>query len=79
MLIDEGRLQPRRRRVGARGDGGRLPVPPTIHALLAARLERLPDDERAVLARASVIGTVFNRDAAASWRPPRSSRRWTGA
>ena len=68
MLIDEGLL-------AREGDewtlraGGRLPVPPTIHALLAARLERLPDDERALLARVSVVGTVFSRDAARELAP----------
>jgi len=38
-------------------------IPPTIHALLAARLDRLPDDERAVLERASVAGKEFARSA----------------
>jgi class 3 adenylate cyclase/DNA-binding winged helix-turn-helix (wHTH) protein len=40
-----------------------LPVPPTIHALLAARLEALPEHERALLAHASVEGTEFHRGA----------------
>ncbi|MFP5352983.1 MAG: adenylate/guanylate cyclase domain-containing protein [Actinomycetota bacterium] len=34
-------------------------VPRTIQALLAARLERLPHEERAVVQRGSVIGKVF--------------------
>jgi len=38
----------------------RLTVPPTIQALLAARLDRLADDERAVLERASVEGKAFH-------------------
>jgi class 3 adenylate cyclase/tetratricopeptide (TPR) repeat protein len=38
-------------------------VPPTIHALLAARLDRLAADDRAVIEPASVIGQVFVRDA----------------
>jgi predicted ATPase/class 3 adenylate cyclase len=46
------------------GDLSKLPVPPTIHALLAARLERLPDDERALVERAAVEGAVFHRSAA---------------
>ena len=69
MLIDDGLLQ--------RADGhwtlfdelGQLPVPPTIHALLAARLERLPEEERAPLARVSVEGTVFHREAARELAP----------
>jgi class 3 adenylate cyclase/tetratricopeptide (TPR) repeat protein len=36
-------------------------IPPTIHALLAARLDRLPSDERAVLERAAVAGKEFGR------------------
>ena len=63
MLIDDGLL---------RRDAGHwtvaeglteLPVPPTIHALLGARLEALPDHERALLAHASVEGTEFHRGA----------------
>jgi predicted ATPase len=34
-------------------------VPPTISALLAARLEQLDDDRRAVLERGSVVGQPF--------------------
>ena len=36
-------------------------VPPTIHALIAARLERLSDDERDLLERGSVEGQVFHQ------------------
>ena len=59
MLVDEGLL---------RRDGGRwspvrdlssFTIPPTIHALLDARLAGLPREERAVLQRASVVGKVF--------------------
>jgi class 3 adenylate cyclase/tetratricopeptide (TPR) repeat protein len=38
-------------------------IPPSIHALLAARLDRLPADERAVLERAAVAGKEFVRSA----------------
>jgi tetratricopeptide (TPR) repeat protein len=59
MLIDDGRLE--------RSNGSWLPVgeladvavPPSISALLEARLDRLGSDERAVIERASVIGKVF--------------------
>jgi class 3 adenylate cyclase/tetratricopeptide (TPR) repeat protein len=40
------------------GDVGVLP--PTIHALLAARLDQLPAGERAVLERAAIEGQVFH-------------------
>jgi class 3 adenylate cyclase len=36
-------------------------VPPTIHALLQARLDRLATDERAVIERGAVEGQVFHR------------------
>jgi class 3 adenylate cyclase/tetratricopeptide (TPR) repeat protein len=39
--------------------GGRLEIPPTIQGLLAARLDRLSAEERAVIERASVIGKRF--------------------
>jgi len=48
------------------GNAGEGTVPPTIHALLAARLDRLPASERAVLQRASVQGRHFQRSALAS-------------
>ena len=40
---------------------GTVVVPPTIQALLAARLERLSSDERDVLERGAVEGEVFHR------------------
>jgi class 3 adenylate cyclase len=42
------------------GTGGEIEVPPTIQALLAARLDRLEAAERDVLGRASVEGKVFH-------------------
>ncbi|MDQ3778269.1 MAG: adenylate/guanylate cyclase domain-containing protein, partial [Actinomycetota bacterium] len=41
-------------------------IPPSIHALLAARLDRLAGHERAVLERASVIGREFTGAAVAA-------------
>jgi tetratricopeptide (TPR) repeat protein len=46
-----------------------LEVPPTIQALLAARLDRLGDDERAVIERAAVQGKVFYEDAVTELAP----------
>jgi DNA-binding SARP family transcriptional activator len=37
-----------------------LSVPPTIQALVAARIDRLPDEERTVLELAAVAGKVFD-------------------
>lgn len=44
-------------------ESGRVEIPPTIQALLAARLEQLPRDECELLARAAVEGLVFHRGA----------------
>ncbi|HEX8134435.1 MAG TPA: adenylate/guanylate cyclase domain-containing protein, partial [Actinomycetes bacterium] len=41
------------------GDANKLRMPPTIQALLAERLDRLPTPERMLLERASVIGKEF--------------------
>jgi class 3 adenylate cyclase len=43
--------------------GGDASIPPTIHALLAARLDRLDPIERSILECASVVGREFSRDA----------------
>ncbi len=51
-------------------DGGRdVPIPPTIRALLAARLEGLDPGERSLLLRASVMGREFRRAALAELSP----------
>ncbi len=42
-------------------DGGKVVVPPTIHALLAARLDQLDSADRGVLERGSVEGRIFHR------------------
>jgi predicted ATPase len=47
----------------AAGDISAVPVPPTIHALLAARLDALPAAERSLLLDAAVSGKVFWRGA----------------
>jgi predicted ATPase/class 3 adenylate cyclase len=59
MMIDDSLL--------VRHDGGWIPagdlssvaVPPSVAALLAARLERLTEEERRVIESASVVGKVF--------------------
>jgi class 3 adenylate cyclase/tetratricopeptide (TPR) repeat protein len=59
MLIDTGMLRLVDGRWESRGDLSGIAIPPTIHALLAARLDQLPDGERAVIEPASVIGLAF--------------------
>jgi DNA-binding SARP family transcriptional activator/class 3 adenylate cyclase len=63
MLIDDGLLVESDGRWSAKGDVAVLRVPPTIQALLAARLDRLAGDERAVLERAAIVGKVFYEQA----------------
>ena len=41
--------------------GEEVTVPPTIQALLAARLDQLPIGERSALERGAVEGQVFHR------------------
>ncbi|MFC0529799.1 AAA family ATPase [Phytohabitans kaempferiae] len=43
-------------------DGAPATIPPTVNALLSARIDRLPGGERTVLARAATIGPEFSRD-----------------
>jgi class 3 adenylate cyclase/tetratricopeptide (TPR) repeat protein len=61
MLTEAGILRRSGDRWETVGDLSRLEIPPTIHALLAARLDALPEGERAVIDPASVIGLVFAR------------------
>jgi class 3 adenylate cyclase len=63
MLIDEGVLVPEDGHWKPVRDLAQLSVPPTINALLAARLDGLPSPERAVLERGAVEGKVFHRGA----------------
>ena len=59
MLVDGGQLRRDDGRWTAAGDLSSIAIPPTINALLGARLERLSAEERAVIQRASVVGKVF--------------------
>jgi class 3 adenylate cyclase/tetratricopeptide (TPR) repeat protein len=71
MLVDKGMLR--------HEDGGWAPaaelegldVPATLQALLVARLDRLGEDERAVLERASVVGELFYWEAVTELAPER--------
>ncbi len=59
MLIDDGVLVQRNGGWAASGDLPALRVPPTIQALLAARLDRLDPGDRAVLELGAVQGKQF--------------------
>ena len=49
--------------------GGEITVPPTIQALLAARLDQLDSSERTVLERGAVEGRIFHRGAVQALSP----------
>ena len=51
------------------GGDGEIAVPPTIHALLQARIDSLEGDVRVVMERGSVEGEVFHRGAVAELAP----------
>jgi DNA-binding SARP family transcriptional activator len=70
MLIDDGLLVRARGRWVATRDVAAIRVPPTIQALLAARLDQLDPDERAVIERAAVAGKVFEEGAVADLCSP---------
>jgi tetratricopeptide (TPR) repeat protein len=72
MLIDDGVLVRRGDRWEAAADLDAVSIPPTISALLAARLDRLADQERSVIERASVVGASFYRNAVAELSLPTS-------
>ena len=69
MMIDDGLLRRDDGHWIATGDLGAITVPPSIQALLAARLDRLEREERAVVERASVVGRVFYRGAVSDLSP----------
>jgi hypothetical protein len=70
MLVDQGVLR--------REDGGwraadelhTVSVPPSISALVAARLDHLEPLERDLIGRAAVVGKIFQRSAVAELSPP---------
>jgi tetratricopeptide (TPR) repeat protein len=63
MLIDDGLLHRDDGHWVSTGEISSMQVPPSIQALLAARLDRLGEEERAVIECAAVVGRVFYRGA----------------
>lgn len=78
MLVDDALLTREGDHWVASSNLSELPVPSTIHALLAARLEGLPDDERTILMTAAVEGLVFHRGAIGELRPTLDTPRASG-
>jgi hypothetical protein len=63
MLVEEGSLLRKEDGWVLQGELSELRIPPTVQALLAARLDRLPERERAVLGRAAIVGALFYLEA----------------
>jgi class 3 adenylate cyclase/tetratricopeptide (TPR) repeat protein len=59
MLVDEGHLRQRNGNWLASRGLQAVRLPPTIQALLTARLDTLQPDERIVIERAAIVGPVF--------------------
>jgi class 3 adenylate cyclase/tetratricopeptide (TPR) repeat protein len=82
MLIDDGLLRRDNGHWVPTGDLTRVAVPPNIQALIAARLDRLRYEERAVIEGASVVGQVFYAGAVSRLSPepvrPQLSRHLMG-
>jgi len=68
-LIDDGFLVRSKGGWAAMGDLRELAIPPTINALMAARLDSLGQEERTVIERASVEGKTFHRGAVTAMAP----------
>jgi class 3 adenylate cyclase/tetratricopeptide (TPR) repeat protein len=69
MMIDDDLLRRDDGHWVPAGDLGEVAIPPTIQALIAARLDRLDEEERAVIERASVVGRIFYRGAVSDLSP----------
>ena len=66
MLVAEGALVREGDRWAVGTTLNSVAMPPTVHALLAARIEKLEAFDRAILERAAVIGRQFSRSAVAA-------------
>jgi class 3 adenylate cyclase/tetratricopeptide (TPR) repeat protein len=53
----------------AESGNGELEIPPSLRALLAARIDRLTEAERAVIERGAIEGRLFHRGAVAALMP----------
>jgi class 3 adenylate cyclase/tetratricopeptide (TPR) repeat protein len=59
-LLDRGLLEATEGEYRVVGDLSELDVPETLHALIASRLDGLPEEERRLLQDASVLGKTFS-------------------
>ena len=65
MLIDRGQLQPEGEGYVLSGTIDKLAVPETLHALVAARIDANPPEDRSLLADGAVLGQSFTAAAVA--------------
>lgn len=61
-LVDRGVLVGSRGSYRREGDVDQIAVPPTVHSVVAARIDRLPTQAKSVLNAAAVIGSNFDLD-----------------
>ena len=78
MLVDEDLLRQEAGQWTSVRDLSDLAVPPTINALIGARIDRLSSGEQSVTQRASVVGKVFWWGAVSHMSPP-EQRQAVGA
>ncbi len=69
MLIEEGVVERREGRWHANTQAAAVRVPDSVEALIRARLDTLPSDERGTLQAASVVGRIFQQSAVAAIAP----------
>ena len=70
MLRDRGLLEESDGQATIAGDLTSFEVPETLHALIASRLDAVPEDERRLLQDASVLGKTFTRPGLAALSGP---------
>ncbi len=69
MLVEDGLLASDEGTGTSTIDADSVRIPPTIQALMAARIDGLPVDERSLAQRASVIGRTFDETAVVELTP----------
>jgi len=79
MLIDDGHLDEHDGRWEPKGDLRTVPLPPTVKALLEARVDRLPTSEREVLEAAAIVGKAFSDEDLEDLRPEANAAEMTAA
>ena len=69
MLVDEGRIRREPTGWSLVGDVTDVPIPPTVEAVLGARLDRLTAEERITIERAAIVGQEFPEEAVRELTP----------